>query len=251
MFDGKTIHTLHFTSLDSTNTWANQHAADLDATALTCITADAQSAGYGQHARPWYSPPLGNLYTTFFFVLPKDFRWTANLSQLLSLSTAEALHEYGMSPSLKWPNDILLREKKAGGVLCETHLRVDGLAIVIGLGLNVFISQDQLSHIDQPATSLAAHSQNLPTLSALLQTILRNFLRNLQILRQDGFSPFVNTYNDLLAFKDQAIILTTPEGALTGICKRIDPEGRLVIACADGLERHFASGTLRRTMIDD
>src|SRR5579883_912370 len=116
MFDGKTIHTLHFTSIDSINTWAKQHAHELDPKALTCITADEQTTGRGQRDKTWFSP-VGNLYMTFFFVLPQDFHFTSNLGQIFALSAAKVLKDFGFSPALKWPNDILLKEKKAGGIL--------------------------------------------------------------------------------------------------------------------------------------
>lgn len=245
MFDGKTIHTLHFTTIDSTNTWAKLHAHELDPHALTCITADQQTAGRGQRNRTWFSPPLGNLYMTLFFVLPQEFRFCANLGQVLALSCAHVLRESGFAPSLKWPNDILLGEKKAGGVLSETHPLSSGLGIILGLGLNVNIPPEQLLHLDQAATSLIAHSRKQVSLPSLIHAILQKFLMYLQKLREKGFSPFVSEYNRLLAFKDEEVIITHPEGSYSGICLRIDDDGRLVLDCADG-EHLVTSGTLRK-----
>lgn len=246
MFDGKTIHTIHFTCIDSTNTWAKQHAHEFDRNALTCITADEQTAGRGQRDKVWFSPPLGNLYTTFFFVLPKDFPWTANLGQILALSSACVLKELGFAPSLKWPNDIQLGEKKAGGILSETIVVPDGLAIVLGLGMNVNIASECLKNIDQPATSLAAHSRKPVSLSLLEHALLQKFLIYLQQLRQTGFAPFAAEYNRLLAYKDQEVLFSHPEGSFSAICKKVDDLGRLVLECADGQECHFCSGSIRK-----
>lgn len=246
MFDGKTVHTLHFTTIDSTNTWAKKHAHEFDLHALTCITSDQQTAGRGQRDKTWFSPPLGNLYMTFFFVLPLDFHWTSNLGQIFALSCAQVLKDLGFVPALKWPNDILLEEKKAGGVLSETLPLDDGIGIVLGMGLNVNIAPEQLSHLDQPATSLAEQSGKSFALSSLVHALLQKFLLNLEKLRKSGFSYFVKDYNLLLAFKGEEVVLSNPEGTVNAICKKVDEEGRLVLACADGRELHVASGTLRK-----
>ncbi len=246
MFDGKTIHTLHFTSIDSTSSWAKQHAHEFDPDALTCITADGQTAGRGQREKVWFSPPLGNLYTTFFFVLPRDFPWFVNLGQILALSTANVLKELGFAPSLKWPNDILLGEKKAGGILSETIVVSDGLAIILGLGMNVNIAPEYLKNIDQPATSLVEHSRKPMSLPALVHALLQKFLLYLQKLQQTGFCPFAAEYNSYLAYKGQEVLFSHPEGSFSAICQKIDDLGRLVLECPDGQERHFCSGSLRK-----
>jgi BirA family transcriptional regulator, biotin operon repressor / biotin---[acetyl-CoA-carboxylase] ligase len=246
MFDGKTIHTLHFTIIDSTNSWAKEHAHELDHNALTCITADQQTAGRGQREKSWFSPPLGNLYMTLFFVFPTNFSWSANLGQVLALSSARVLQELGFAPALKWPNDILLEEKKAGGVLCETLNLSDGLGVVLGMGLNVHIAKEHLADLDQPATSLSAHSGKPLSLSSLAQALVRKFLIYLHKLQQGGFATFAKEYNQLLAYKNQEVLFFHPEGVFSAICQKIDEQGRIVLECADGKERHFCSGSLRK-----
>ncbi len=245
MFDAKTIRILHFTSINSTNTWAKNHSHEFDPTALTCIISDTQTAGRGQRDKKWYSP-LGNLYTTLYFILPKDFPYVANLGQTVGLSVAQTLEEFGFTPSLKWPNDILLKEKKVGGILSEVHPLDEGLAVILGVGLNVDIPEEQLAHLDQAATSLSAHSQSPPKLTSLLERILHNFLPNIDKLRDCGFSGLVEEYNRLLAFQGQDVTFSSASSTLDAVLEKIDDQGSLILVCQDGTRRAFASGLLRK-----
>src|SRR5690348_7786351 len=119
----KKIHYIHFDTIDSTNTWAKQHASSLDPEVLTCITTQAQTAGRGRFSRKWISPKGKNICATLYFTVPQDYPHVANLAQLLSLSCVQVLKSRGFDPQIKWPNDILLEKKKVGGVLCETTIQ--------------------------------------------------------------------------------------------------------------------------------
>lgn len=245
MFDGKTVHNLHFTTIDSTNSWAKANARQLDPHALTCITADEQTAGKGQREKTWFSPAKGNLYTTFFFVLPNDFHCVSNLGQILAFSVATVLQDLGFSPKLKWPNDILLQGKKLGGILSETISLPEGLGVVLGLGLNIQISPNELAHLDQPATSLAAHNTETVIVSMLLSNIVSRFLIDLETLHQKGFHFFYQEYNRLLAFKDESIHFTQGKVTISAICKGIDQKGYLLLEDKKGNVFAVSSGSIK------
>src|SRR5688572_28206812 len=124
---------IHLETITSTNTWAKENYLRLDPNHITCITASEQTGGRGQLNRAWISPKDLNLYLTYFFTLEK-MAPIQNLAQLLSLSAAKCLESYHLTPQIKWPNDLLIQNKKIAGVLCEiidlNHMN----GIILGIG---------------------------------------------------------------------------------------------------------------------
>src|SRR6187399_2287969 len=102
----------HFETIDSTNTWAKQNALHLSLDKMTFLTADEQTAGRGRFNRRWISGKGENVLATFCFALEKHRTDIGNLPQILALSALQVLEKHNLNSQLKWPNDILLNEKK-------------------------------------------------------------------------------------------------------------------------------------------
>jgi BirA family biotin operon repressor/biotin-[acetyl-CoA-carboxylase] ligase len=109
----------------------------------TVVVAEQQTGGYGRHGRAWFSPPGLNIYCS---IVVRGKQQTIPLAQWLSwvplvtaLAVTEATQEVATVPlALKWPNDLLLQDRKVGGILCESTLTTtDGPIVIIGIGLNV------------------------------------------------------------------------------------------------------------------
>ena len=241
----KNISYIHFDTLDSTNTWTKKNAATLDAHQLTCVTALEQTAGRGRFFRQWISPKGQNIYATLFFCLPRDCPYLINLGQILSLSCIAVLKKNGFAPQIKWPNDIILEGKKVSGVLCETIPFEDRIGIVLGIGINVNMSNELLEKIDQPATSLSQLSGQTWTLEQILEPVLNQFLTDLNILQTKGFEPFRNTYEQLLAFRGKMISCNDGVRNLKGICHSINFDGRLNLLLPDGQLTVLSAGELK------
>ena len=165
----------HFKSIDSTNTWAKLNAHLFDVDKITLITADEQTAGRGRFKRRWESPPHQNVYATFCFFIEKHRHDIGNIPQVLAISAAEALEDLGFQPKLKWPNDVLLSNKKVAGILCETTPMSDNLAVIIGIGLNVNMPLQLLQQIDRPATSLMVEGGEKMEIEMVLESLKNNF----------------------------------------------------------------------------
>src|ERR1051325_2214642 len=100
------------------------------------IIADSQSAGRGQHARAWQSPVGGLYLSAIVEQVPQSAR--DKLALLAGVSVANALAN--LAPvQLRWPNDIMLQNKKLGGILCESLAQGANWASIIGIGLNINI----------------------------------------------------------------------------------------------------------------
>jgi BirA family biotin operon repressor/biotin-[acetyl-CoA-carboxylase] ligase len=128
--------------IDSTNREA-MALGQADAEHGTLVLADSQTAGRGRLGREWFSPPGINLYASIVIRTTLDTQrlsqWLSWLPLMTALGTAEAIESAGAARvSLKWPNDLLIRDRKVGGILCESGASVrSGPFQVIGIGINV------------------------------------------------------------------------------------------------------------------
>lgn len=153
----KTNH-IHFPRLSSTNDWAKAECVTFPRDQITLVTADLQTEGRGQYGRRWHSPEENNLYATFSFFTSPDPGKGILFIHLLAAALIELLHKEGVFCTLKPPNDLLIQNKKVAGILCETKL-LSGheeahCCFLLGIGVNLNMSNATLETIDQPATSL-------------------------------------------------------------------------------------------------
>lgn len=244
MSDLKNIYSIHFSRLDSTNVWAKTHAYSLAPSGMTCITAEEQTAGRGRFARPWISPK-GNIYASFFFSIPKGAPYLPNLSQLFSFSCIKVLEKKGFEPKIKWPNDILIAGKKVAGLLTETVDLKERLGVVIGLGMNVNMSDASLASINQSATSLSQISQQQWNLEDILAPLVQEFNTTLPVLEKNGFSFFQSDYEHYLALKGEWVECQNGEQLVEGICHSITKEGNLNLLLASGETKVLSSGEIK------
>ena len=136
-----------FDSLPSTNREAAQ-LAQAEVEHGTVVVADSQTAGRGRLSRSWFSPPGANLYCSIILRVMRPperlTEWLSWLPLISALAAAEAIEQLSsIHVSVKWPNDLLISERKVGGILCEsgTGTRSDPFQI-IGIGINVNVDRD-------------------------------------------------------------------------------------------------------------
>jgi BirA family biotin operon repressor/biotin-[acetyl-CoA-carboxylase] ligase len=236
---------ISFDTIDSTQTWAKTHSASFPKDQITCIIADEQTQGRGRYDRTWVSPKGQNLYITFYFCLPTNTPNISCLAQLISLSLAKTLLELGLFPQIKWPNDLLLSQKKLAGILCETSFQNKIVEIFLGIGINVNMPQDLLSTIDQPATSLLAETKHLWDRSDLLGKLQKAFEKDLDTFQKKGFAHFLPLLDSLLAYKKKKVSLFDGKNRIEGILDSINEDGSLRLYLPQTKEmKSFLSGDL-------
>ena len=120
---------ISFDKIPSTQTYAHEMIASGCGADHIAILADAQSAGRGRYKRTWVSHH-GNLYASFILLCEER---DARLSYSVGVAIAETLISFGVSPTIKWPNDILIDDKKVSGTLIE----YSGRFVIIGIGINI------------------------------------------------------------------------------------------------------------------
>jgi BirA family transcriptional regulator, biotin operon repressor / biotin---[acetyl-CoA-carboxylase] ligase len=235
----------HFSSIDSTNTWAKHNAHLFEHDKMTLITADEQTAGRGRFKRKWESPSGQNIYATFCFFIEKHRPDIGNIPQVLAISAAEAIEKLGFNPRLKWPNDVLLSNKKAAGILCETTPLSDTLAIIIGIGLNVNMPLDLLEKIDRPATSLFVEGGKKMDIQDVLQSLQKHFMDNLALFLDEGFSPLLAEYKKRFSARQGDRILFHDNRRVWEVAYHsINNDGSLNVTLNDGSMKTFVAGEI-------
>lgn len=251
------ITEIHFDSIDSTNTYAKRKYTVFPPDQMTVVTADEQTAGRGRYQRKWISPKGVNLYATFCFRLPLKTTHLSSLAEIMAFSFASILIEEGLHPKIKWPNDVQLRQKKVSGVLCETIFGSDHIQILLGVGINVNMETDALDEIDQAATSLKNETGRSWDRSLLLKTLENRFLSDLERFKKEGFTPFHDPIENLLAHKGEKIRCFDGKKEWVGICHSLRPDGLLNLSLPDGTLHAISSGDLldlkqeRQTNLDE
>ncbi len=198
------------------------------------VTAEAQTKGRGRLGRGWVSPKGGGLY--FSLILRPDLRSSqvAKLTLLSAVALSEAVQVCtGLCPLIKWPNDLLLGEKKLAGILTELRAEVDRVDFaVVGVGINVNSSG---KNIPSEATSLKIEAKGQEhDRAALLREILRAYEKRYLNLKKQGFTSAMEewcrrsaTIGNGVRFEERGHVY---EGVATGLAE----DGGLLVLLDSG-----------------
>lgn len=203
----------------------------------TVVIAESQSGGYGRHGRTWFSPSGLNIYCS---VIVRGMGQCLSLSQWLSwvplasaLAVTEAVQQITtVSLSLKWPNDLLLHERKVGGILCESSFATtNDPVVVIGIGLNVNVPLESFPDELQPiAASLAEATQRPIDRNRLIAQLLLELEQCLGELRSSGPVRLRQAYTARCATLGRQVrVLFTNEKPIIGIAETLSAEGALQV----------------------
>ncbi|TAD80515.1 MAG: biotin--[acetyl-CoA-carboxylase] ligase [Oscillatoriales cyanobacterium] len=230
--------------LDETSS-TNQVAWELAKTgapAGTIVIALQQSAGRGQWGRQW-SSPLGGLYLSRYFepqLPPED---GAQLTLAAAWGLGQTLRDRAVPVEIKWPNDLVVRGRKWGGLLTETRL-AGGLIgrAVTGLGLNWInpVPETGISAIDLFADDPAPAVRSLPALAALA---IAGLTRGEQQRQTGGIESLLADYLELLETRNRPVQVGERSGIAVGVTSRGELRVKLSGAIAE--ELHLAPGSIR------
>lgn len=234
----------HFTTIDSTNTWAKHHADTFDRQAITLITADMQTAGRGRFKRQWVSPPKENIYASYCIFLEKHRLDSGNMPQVAAISIVEILSVLGFKPKLKWPNDVTLSNKKIAGILSESTPLSDQLCLIIGIGLNVNMPLETLQMIDKPATSLCVEAKERYEVGLVLDMLTQKLVENFQVFLEEGFHPFIKSYRSLLWMPETPIQFNDNRTTHSGVIQSVNDDGSINVLLQDGKVQTFHAGEI-------
>lgn len=184
-----------------------------------------------------------------FREMPRDL---GALGLVIGVSARRALVGLGVDGvQLKWPNDLLIGERKLGGVLIELRAESGGPAsVVIGIGLNVSLGARLLQEIAQlglAPTDLVTSGLPSPGRNAVVAQLISSFQQGLLDFEREGLKHFVQEWLAADALRGRAVTVTAGEGAVVGVARGIDLDGALLVETPVGLQKFISGDVSVRT----
>ncbi len=237
---------IYIPSVGSTNDLAKQ-LAEAGESDGTLVIADEQTAGRGRMARTWLAPPRSSILMSLILRPPLAPSQLARVTIALALGTCDGIRAATqLDASLKWPNDVLIRDAKCGGILAEANVVGEQVEfVVVGLGLNVNFEVKSVPGIPPDATTLADQLGNPVPRVPLVQSILESVEPYYDRVRA-GESLHAE-WAAHLATLHRNIHARTPWGDETGWVDSVDADGALLLRRPDGSLVRLTAGdvTLR------
>lgn len=216
--------------IDSTNSAVMRQLETGSGSGLV-VTAEQQTAGRGRRGRHWVSPLGANLYLSAVWVFEGGVEAMSGLSLAAGVVVADALSEAGLTDvELKWPNDILHRGAKLGGILVETAGGGCGPAsAVVGIGINCRMPDDSAGAIDQAWTDLERAIGEAVDRNALFASLLNHLLPLLASFESNGFAAWRSRWLERNAHRGQPVTLASGDKTVSGLVHGIDEDGALLL----------------------
>jgi BirA family biotin operon repressor/biotin-[acetyl-CoA-carboxylase] ligase len=205
----------------------------------TVVGADEQTAGHGRYNRTWHSERDSGLYQSLILRLPIEPAALPVVTLALGLATAAAIEQTtAVDCDLRWPNDVLIADRKVAGILVQLHDH----AVVAGIGINVIQSAfpDDVAAI---ATSLRLATKRTQSREALLIALLDEIDTHCDILIQDGPAAILNMFEQASTYVAGRRVII--DDHLTGTTAGLTPTGFLRLQLDNGTEQLILAGGVR------
>lgn len=241
---GKRIH--HFFKVDSTNRVALElgHAGEPEG---AVVLAEEQTAGRGRAGNNWHSERAAGIYVTLLLRPPLAPVQAPLLTMMAGLSAHTAIQALtGLTVDLKWPNDLLIGGKKAGGILTEMHAEPGQIRfVIVGVGLNV--NQEEFpGDLSAIATSLRAETGRPQSRLELLVRLLREFENDYTRFLADGAGSVIERFSSISSYaQGKRVRVTNGKESFTGITAGLGPEGLLQVKRDGGQVVTVIAGDIR------
>ena len=208
--------------------------------------AEYQTAGRGRRGRAWLAPPGGAICLSLSWTFGEVHKDLGALGLVVGVCSLRALTALGVAnPRLKWPNDVLVDERKLGGILIELRAEAGGPAcVVIGVGLNVALGGAVLEKIAATGvapTDLVTAGLVGPSRNEIVANLIGAYVHGLLEFEKEGLKPFIEEWRAADALHGRAVVVQGADGATVGVARGIDVHGALMIETPQGLKR-FISG---------
>lgn len=232
-------------TLESTNTRLLDALPPAAGTA-SVVLAEHQTGGRGRRGRGWVAPPGGAICLSLawqYADLPADL---SALSLVVGLCATGALRDLGISDvGLKWPNDLVTRNGKLGGILIEMRAEAGGpVHVVVGIGLNVLLDEAARAAVKASgnvADDIRAHGGSVPDRNRIVAALLARLVPAFDAFPRHGLTPWLESWHASDALFDRQVSVENAGVLSRGIARGIDSHGALLVENPDGVQR-FISG---------
>lgn len=224
------MNIIHLDSINSTNDYVKANISSFDD--LTAVYTSHQTNGHGRLQRKWLDTGEDNVYMTialkpFPTLSPIYANFTQYLSVILSLVLEE---EFNLKPQIKWPNDVLINNKKIAGILAEgTSQGGKFLGLALGIGINLNTTPEIIAKIDKPATSLFIESGIHISKEIFIEKLLYKFCLLYHDFINNGFSSVKEDYIKRAFFLGTEVTINVLGEIHSGIAENITDDGSLVL----------------------
>lgn len=229
-----------FDEIDSTNAEARRRAEEGEPGPVW-LMAERQSAGKGRRGRAWSTEP-GNLAATLLITTDAPPAKTAQLSFVAALAVCDVVRAYvGDKAKVKWPNDVMIGDAKASGILIESGKRPDGrFWAAIGIGVNL---AHHPTDVERPATHVGDHlaGPHPEPGDALLKLIIA-FRAWYEVWEAEGFPGILEGWTERAYGLGETATVRLPNESLQGFIQGLDADGALRLRLADGTIRRITAG---------
>jgi BirA family transcriptional regulator, biotin operon repressor / biotin---[acetyl-CoA-carboxylase] ligase len=240
------IATRTFGTIGSTNTEALERARQGAAEGL-CIIARRQTAGRGRYGRTWASEKDAGLYFSIVLRPKLPTQFLPLITLMSGVAVHDTLQEFGLRPDIKWVNDIHVDEKKISGILAETAETADGIAVIVGIGINL-TSGNFPSEIAATATSIEEATRTKISPEEVTETLIKFLSYFYQVLTGPGGTTAIvdewrkrSTY-----FSGKLVRVSTGGETISGITDGLEQNGALRIKSSDGRIAIIQAGDVER-----
>jgi len=234
---------LRYDSIPSTNLEAARLASE-GAREGVCVIAREQTAGRGRLDRRWVSPKDAGLY--FSIVLRPQFQqsdWP-----LLTLMAAVAVHEalfeaYALEADIKWPNDLLVNEKKICGILAETVETNKGRAVIVGIGVNLTEHSYPVT-VALEATAVETVTGQSEPPEVLLITLITALAKYYGVLNETGGrESIIAAWSQRSSYaEDKRVRVIESDDSFVGTTRGLEGDGALRVETSNGKIRLVRAG---------
>jgi BirA family transcriptional regulator, biotin operon repressor / biotin---[acetyl-CoA-carboxylase] ligase len=206
----------------------------------TVVVAETQTAGIGRHGHSWHSESSGGLYLSIVLRLPLAPDALPVLTMALGLAVQRAIDDTaGVACDLRWPNDLLLNEKKLAGTMVQA---AETQSLIAGIGVNV--NQTEFHpEIRSIATSLLIETGQEHSKETLLDRIVAESLRYGSLLVDRGKGPILEQFEARSSYvRGKSVEVEAPGRIISGFTAGLDDNGFLLIQTPTGIETVVAGG---------
>lgn len=231
-----------YPQLDSTNRYLMQQGKVENQRGAHVVLAEMQTAGRGRRGKHWVSPFAQNIYLSLMWRFDDTALNLSGVSLAVGVAVISALKKLGISNlQLKWPNDIFCRGKKLAGILLELRGEAGGsCTMVVGLGLNVNMSEHDAIEIDQSWTDIHSITEKNLSRNQLVAAILSELLPCMVLYSKQGLKPFLKDWQTDDMLKDQPVTLLLNGYQRQGVARGVNEQGALLFESEGEIEPLYA-----------
>ncbi|MEC8104981.1 MAG: bifunctional biotin--[acetyl-CoA-carboxylase] ligase/biotin operon repressor BirA [Pseudomonadota bacterium] len=222
--------------VDSTNTYLFERASDHMGKRYA-VFAEKQSSGRGRRGRQWISPFGRNIYLSLLVSFSGGMSALEGLSLAVGIAVEKAMGRLGIDGvGLKWPNDIYADGRKLAGILLEVTGEYNShCQVVIGIGLNLSMSEGEAQEIDQPWVDLSSLRSGLSR-NQVAGTLLDELLSMVDTFQKEGFAPWQQYWSERDIYHNKDVVISSPIRDVEGVVKGVNRKGELMLRTDRGME---------------